>query len=52
MDITTINAGALSFEDMLTMYYHDKSSNNDNSSVNNITPSTSPLQQVQNHYGN
>ncbi|CEP13378.1 hypothetical protein [Parasitella parasitica] len=50
MDIdanVTVNAGALSFEDMLTMYYYDKSANNH---VNNITPSTSPQQQTQNHY--
>lgn len=52
MDMPTINAGALSFEDMLTMYYHDKSPNNNNNNVNNITPSTSPLQQAQNYYGN
>ncbi|KAI8643704.1 hypothetical protein BD408DRAFT_364378 [Parasitella parasitica] len=44
---TTVNAGALSFEDMLIMYYHDKSPNNN---VNNITPSASPQQQTQNHY--
>lgn len=55
MDLSppAMNPGALSFEDMLTMYYQDKTANN----ANNITPSAStisPLQPAitQNHYGN
>ncbi|CAO0789363.1 unnamed protein product [Mucor circinelloides] len=53
MDLSppAMNPGALSFEEMLTMYYQDKTVNN----VNNITPSAptiSPLQPAitQNHY--
>ncbi|KAL9546863.1 hypothetical protein MBANPS3_006461 [Mucor bainieri] len=54
MSPPVMNAGAMSFEDMLTMYYQDKTINN----VNNITPSPStpsPLQPAtttttHNHY--